>query len=367
MSNNSIALTKIQQPYKVLIVDDDANHLAMERDVLRGKQYYVTEASSAEQALELLCKGEFDVVLADKRMPGMDGDELCRCIREDLGLNLLPVIMVTASCSRDDLLRSLNAGANDFIHKPYNTAELVARTDNYAAYKRLTDQMEDTESLLFALARMVEARDENTGNHCSRLAHSSVVIGKVLGLASDELIALNRGGVLHDIGKLGIPDSILLKNGPLNDEEWRIMRQHTVIGAELLSNLKNMKLTLPIVRSHHEAWDGSGYPDGLRGEEIPLLARVFQFADIYDALAFDRPYKSAFSLQKIITVFEEETAKGLRDPALSEVFLDILHRSPEDLELPKKNNQETENNMHGDEIFQRIMPLPAKYVTGVNE
>lgn len=344
---------------KVLIVDDEETHRALEKEVLSGPQYAVSEACSAQQALAMLREQEFDVVLTDKRMPGMDGDELCRQIRQQLGLELLPVIMVTGSNDRAELLKSLQAGASDFIHKPYNPMELIARTDSLAAHKRLTDQLENAETLLFALARMVEARDEHTGEHCSRLAHISVVLGKAMGVSEDELTALRRGGVLHDIGKLGIPDSILLKNGPLSDEEWVVMRQHTIIGDELLRGLKSMELTRPIVRSHHERWDGGGYPDGFKGEEIPFLARIFQLADIYDALANARPYKPAFSVEKITSIIVEETDRGWRDPEITAVFLDILHNRPEEFLL-----DDSKQGDMGTEVFENIRRTGALTWTG---
>jgi putative two-component system response regulator len=276
-------------------------------------------------------ENDFDVVLLDKYMPGMDGDEVCYRIRNDLNLPLLPIIMITGSADQNDLVKSMRVGATDFMHKPYSPLELVARVSAAASHKRLLDQLDSAESLLFALAR------------------GSVVFGTALGLNEEQLLALRRGGVLHDIGKLGIPDSILLKNGPLTDEEWVLMRQHTVIGARLCSGLNSMKLTVPIIRHHHERWDGSGYPDGLKGEEIPYLARIFQIVDVYDALASVRPYKPAWPHEKIIAAMEEETRKGWRDPELMAVFLDILHKRPEDLLLP-------ENSVDlGAQIFEDIM------------
>lgn len=342
-------------PYRILVVDDEAAHRALEKEVLDAPHYRISEAGNGEEALEQLRRQEFDVVLLDKRMPGMDGDELCRRIRTELGLTLLPVIMVTGNSGREELLKSLHAGANDFVRKPYSPLELVARTESFAAHKRLTDQLDSAESLLFALARMVEARDENTGDHCARVAHCATVLGIAVGVGAEELTALRRGGVLHDIGKLGIPDSILLKKSALSKAEWSLMRQHTVIGAELLSGLRSMRLTAPFVRHHHERWDGTGYPDGLRGEAIPLLARIFQLADIFDALAFCRPYKPAFDLERIITIFEEEIANGWRDPNLTRVFLDILRHRPNDLLSIPENTL----NDHGARIFQRIRETGA--------
>jgi putative two-component system response regulator len=318
-------------PYRVLIVDDEPTQRMLEREILEAPKYQVAEAASGAAALAILCEQEFDAVLLDVRMPGMDGNEVCRRIRMELGLAMLPVIMVTGFGGHDDLAVSLRNGANDFIRKPYHPMELMARVDSAVHHKRMTDQLDSAEAVLYALARMVEAKDEYTGDHCTRLAHNAVVFGEALGLRKDELTALRRAGVLHDIGKLGIPESILMKRGPLDAAEWDIMRQHTTIGAVLCEPLKSMRLTAPIVRHHHERWDGSGYPHGLAGEAIPLLARVFQIVDIFDALCFARPYKPALPLERAVAILEEETARGWRDPQLMRVFLDLLARQPDSL------------------------------------
>lgn len=321
--------------YRILLVDDEDAHRRLERDILSGVQYELTDAHCGEVALQLLREQPFDVVLLDSNMPGMNGDEVCRRIRNELGLDLLPVIMVTGNTSRDDFLKSMQAGANDFIRKPYNPVELTARTDNFAHQKELMDKLESAETLVFTLARMVEARDGDTGDHCSRLSHMGMVFGKLLGLNRREIEALRLGGVLHDLGKLGIPDSILLKPEKLTDDEWTVMRQHTVIGDQLISSLKSLQDVRPIVRHHHERWDGSGYPDGLVGDEIPLVARVFQLIDIYDALAYSRPYKEAFPIEKIIRIIKEETLRGWRDPELSAAFIELIEGDRTQLEMPK--------------------------------
>lgn len=349
IENNELQAMIKGYPYRVLIVDDDPVHRELEREILQPPKYAVTEASSGAEALQLLSTDSFDAVLLDKRMPGMDGDEVCRRIRSELELELLPIIIVTGNSGSEDLSRSLRARASDFIGKPYLPEELLARLDSAVNRKRLTDQLDSAESMLFALARMVEAKDENTGNHCSRLSHISVVLGLALDLGPEYLIALRRGGVMHDIGKLGIPDSILLKPGKLTEEEWLIMRQHPEIGARLVKNLKSMQLTLPIIRHHHERWDGGGYPDGLAGKNVPLLARVFQIADIYDALTHERPYKPAMSREQVISILEEEAAKGWRDPELSAVFIEILRQRPQDLELPPNMDDDL-----GSELFADI-------------
>lgn len=338
IGSNELQTTATSYPYRILIVDDDSVHRALEQEILQPPKYAVTEAASGAEALQLLGAQSFDAVLLDKRMPGMDGNEVCNRIRSELKLELLPVIMVTGTGGCDELACSLNARASDFIGKPYSPKELIARLDCAINRKRLTDQLDSAESMLFSLARMVEAKDQNTGDHCSRLAHISVVLGQALGLEAEYLTALRRGGILHDIGKLGIPDSILLKPGKLTEEEWLVMRRHTEIGARMVEDLKSMRLTVPIIRHHHERWDGTGYPDGLAGKNIPLLARIFQIADIYDALINERPYKPALSREQVILILEEEAAKGWRDPELTAVFVDILRRRPQDLELRSDAN-----------------------------
>jgi len=309
---------------RVLVVDDMTTNRLLVRAQLQPAGYSITEATNGEEALKFIAGQDFDVVLLDIMMSGMSGVEVCRRIRLSFDRTQLPIIMLTSLKDSGDLVSAMEAGANDYITKPFNEAELFARVKSAAENKRLTDRLDDTESVLFALARMVEAKDETTGDHCDRLAHMARMFGEVLGLHHDELEALRRGGVLHDIGKLGIPDVILLKPGPLDDEEWVIMRQHTTIGERLCGSLRTMRRTTEIIRHHHEKWNGSGYPDGLKGEEVPLLARVFQVVDVYDALSTKRPYKQAFPRAKVVSIMEEETAKGLWDPGLMAEFLNIV-------------------------------------------
>ncbi|VAX09262.1 HD-hydrolase domain [hydrothermal vent metagenome] len=325
------------QPYRVLIVDDDPVHRIMEREILSTSDYMLQEAANSEEALEILKREDFDVVLLDKCMPDMDGDQLCREIRGQLQLSLLPIIMVTGYNQCEEMMISMLAGANDFINKPYNPSELIMRVNAAAHKKRLTDQLDNTEALLFTIARMVEAKDSNTGDHCSRLAHSAVIFGKKLGLSNEDLINLRRGAVLHDIGKMGVPDSILLKKSALTKDEWHIMHQHTLIGEYMCKELKTLQKTIPIIRSHHERWNGTGYPDGVEGEGIPFLARVFQIVDIHDALAHNRPYKKALAVKDIIQIFEQEMEYGWRDPVLIPVFLDILYNDADSLVLPREH------------------------------
>lgn len=183
--------------------------------------------------------------------------------------------------------------------------------------------IDETEGILFALALAVEQRDRHTGGHCERLAFLAVAMGIAMGLARPRLVALYRGGYLHDVGKVGIPDSILFKPGPLTADEWVTMRSHTTRGEEICRHMKSLAPVLPIIRHHHERWDGSGYPDGLRGKQIPLLARIVQIVDIYDALANPRPYKPAYTPDRALAVIQEETARGWRDPQIVKEFLKL--------------------------------------------
>jgi len=320
--------------YTVLIVDDDPSQRNLEKEILNSHSHIVIEAVNANDALGILTTQNIDVVLLDKRMPGMDGDTLCHKIRNELNLRLLPIIMVTGSNERNEMVKSLNAGANDFINKPYHPAELIARVNAAAKLKRLTDQLDDMESMLFSLAKMIEAKDEHTGNHCERLSSICELFGKTLALNESQLRALKKGGVLHDIGKLGIPDAVLMKPGRLNEEELRIMEQHPVIGYKMCGGLNSMKTTAPIILHHHERWDGSGYPDGLKGDEIPYLAQIFQLVDIFDALTYERPYKPALSTKKALEIIEEEAQKGWRNPELAKKFINFV-RNEKSLQYPK--------------------------------
>ncbi|EGV52297.1 EAL domain-containing protein [Candidatus Endoriftia persephone] len=321
-------------PYRVLLVDDESGQRFLQREILSSPDFEVREATDGRSALKAIREHPFDVVLLDKRMPGMTGDEVCRRIREEMDDRLLPVIMVTGMGSSDELARSLNIGATDFIRKPYTPTELIARVEAAASHKRLLDQLEHVESIYFVVARMVEARDWHTGRHCVRLAHNGALFGRYLGLDDRSIELLEHLGTLHDIGKLAIPDHILLKQEQLNAQEERVMRLHPVVGARLCSGIKALEPLVPLIRHHHEHWDGSGYPDGLRGEEVPYLARVFQLLDIYDALAAERPYKGVLPHGEIIRYLERERDLGRLDPELAGRFLDFLQESLGQMQLP---------------------------------
>jgi len=330
---------------RVLVVDDMRTNRELVKLALQKLAVEVVEAGNGTEALEKIDEQEFDLILLDVVMPGMDGFEVCRRIRENRKHSLLSIVMLTTEDGVDAIVKGMEVGATEYLRKPFHPEELKAHVRSAIRNKRITDNLDEAETVLFALARMVEAKDKCTGSHCDRLMHMGVVFGEHLGLDFLDIDALRRGGVLHDIGKLGIPDSILLKPGKLDEQEWALMKQHTNIGAELCGSLKSMRRTQCIIRYHHEKYNGSGYPDGLGGNEIPLLARIFQIIDVYDALTSKRPYKPALPLKEVVAIMEKETALGYWDPVYMDAFLGIVHDSPRVLSLPKNNRADKSANI----------------------
>jgi putative two-component system response regulator len=313
----------------VLAVDDDPGALSALTDALGTLGFQVVQAANGAAALELARERQPDVVLLDVQMPGMDGFEVCRQLKADPALMLVPVVFLTGHGSRRARLEGLEAGATDFLNKPCDLVELEVRVRNLVNFRRLTTELDSAEQMVFSIARVVEARDQDTGDHCERLARLSVALGERLGLDDEQVTALRRGGYLHDLGKIGIPDEVLLKPGRLTDDEWTVMKRHVEIGVEICSPLRSLQPVLPLIRHHHERFDGSGYPDGLSGEEIPLLARVFQVVDIYDALTVDRCYRPAMSVEQAVAVVRDETESGFWDPGIVGEFLAMLEEEGE--------------------------------------
>ena len=304
----------------VLIVDDQPQSLEAMRDALLPLGFEVWQALEGVSGLLLARERQPDVILLDVMMPGIDGFEVCRRLKADEETRLLPVVFLTGLDSRDARLRGLEAGATDFLTKPFDLVELEVRVRNLVSFRRLTQDLDDAEKMLFAVARAVEARDEGTGEHCDRLSQLGARLGQHLGLDPEAIKTLRRAGYLHDIGKIGIPDAVLLKPGKLDEAEWLIMRSHVEIGVQICAPLRTLRPVLPIIRHHHEHRNGSGYPDGLSGDDIPLLARVFQVVDVFDALTNDRPYRKALSAEDALTVQREETARGWWDREVLESF-----------------------------------------------
>lgn len=309
---------------KILVVDDHPSSRTTAVALLSVEGYEVLEAENGQAALNCLAGANPDLILLDVMMPGMDGYEVCRQLKQDEHTRLTPVIFLTALNDRRARLRGIEAGGDDFLSKPFDQLELSARVKSLIHQKRLNEDLDHAGKVLFSIARTIESRDPNTGDHCERLVQQGKAFGEFLRLPRNEVRDLSWGAYLHDIGKVGIPDAVLLKAGKLSDAEWEIMRQHVLIGEQICQPLQTMRGVTPIIRHHHERWDGSGYPDRLKGDEIPFLAQVFQLIDIYDALTHERPYKPAFSPQESLEIMMKETSKGWRNPDLMKRFADFV-------------------------------------------
>ncbi|BAY90489.1 two-component system response regulator [Tolypothrix sp. LEGE 11397] len=309
---------------KILVVDDHAASRMTAVALLAMEGYEVIEADSGAMAVDIVKEKQPDLILLDVMMPGMDGFEVCQILKQNEHTRLIPVIFITALNDRRSRIRGIEVGADDFLTKPFDRLELIARVKSLVRQKHLNEDLDHAEQVLFSVAMAIESRDPNTGDHCERLQKLGQAFGEYLNLTRNQIKDLMWGGYLHDIGKVGIPDAVLLKKGKLTAEEWEIMRQHVVIGEKICQPLRSMRGVIPIIRHHHERWDGSGYPDGLKGEEIPYLAQVFQIIDIYDALTSERPYKRSFTSEEALTVMLEETDLGWRNPHLMQQFAEFI-------------------------------------------
>jgi len=322
-STASLIASLYSQPPHILVVDDLPNNRKLAAEVLSRQGYRVTLAADGLEALERVASDKPDLVLLDIAMPRMDGLTALRRLRAERETELLPVILVTAQSETEDKVRGLDSGASDFLPKPWETNELLARVRAQLRVRALTSELERAEGVLFILARVVEARDTYTMEHTNRVSGHANAIGVALGLGPADIKALHKGAMLHDIGKIGIPDSILRKPGPLDDDEWRQMRQHPVMGVELVSTLKSLGDAIKIIRSHHERWDGKGYPDGLKEEAVPHLARIVAIADAFDAMTTDRPYRKGMTYDAARRILAEGRWTAW-DPHLVDVALEAL-------------------------------------------
>jgi putative two-component system response regulator len=313
-----------QRP-RVLVVDDNRDNLSTMREMLQSRGYLASTVASAEEAERQIQRHPPDVILLDVMLPGKSGYQLCQELKSNPATRLIPVIMITGLTDRESRLRGINAGADDFLNKPTYPEELFARVHSLVRLKQFTDELDHAGAVLCSLGLSVESRDPYTEGHCERLSRYASDLGRSLGLEEESILALNRGGFLHDLGKVAIPDEILKKGSDLTPAERKIMQQHPVTGERICKPLKSLRKVLPIIRHHHEHWNGSGYPDCLAGEDIPLLARVLQVVDVYDALRTARPYKAALSHEAAIEVMQDEADHGLWDPAIVRAFIDMVN------------------------------------------
>jgi cyclic di-GMP phosphodiesterase len=309
----------------ILVADDNEANRELVSALLTAEGYQVVYAADGQEAQQHVDSGSIDLALLDVVMPHPSGFALCQAMKSKPETRLIPIILLTSLNSDADRVHGIMCGADDFLNKPVNKQELLARVHSLLRLKQFTDELDNAETVLFSLALSIEAKDPYTEGHCDRLSKYSVALGEKLGLPQDLRVALRRGGLVHDIGKLSVPEHILLKPGPLTPEERKIMEQHTVIGERICAPLRSFRHVLPIIRHHHEKQDGSGYPDGLKGGQVPLTARILQITDIYDALTTDRPYRKALPFEKAIAIMREEVKRGWWDGSILNEFEAVVH------------------------------------------
>jgi len=308
----------------VLVVDDDKNIAALLGRLMRTEGHEVLTVNDGAAALEAVSEHRPDLVLLDLVLPGVHGLEVCRRLRQDPATRLTPVILITGVGDVEAKIQGLDAGADDFLGKPVDIRELVARSRALIRLKRYTDDLDSAASIVTTLAVMIEARDGFSEGHCHRMANYAAALGRSLELAEEDMQALHRGGFLHDIGMLAIPDEVLRKPGALQPEEFELVKSHTIVGDSLCANLRSLQSVRPIVRHHHERLDGSGYPDHLQGDSVPLLAQILGIVDVYDAVTTQRPYQRAHSVEQAINVLDQHVNKGWRRRDLVETFTGLV-------------------------------------------
>jgi len=303
----------------ILVADDDTSSARFLEQLLTHEGHRVQLVDTAEAVLSSCEADPPDLVLIDLVARG-HAFHVCRQLKENPSTRFIPVIIVTGQADSGERLKGIEAGADDFVLKPFDVGELRARVRSLIRLKLYTDELESVESLILGLGATIEARDPTTRGHCQRLAAYSITLGRSLGLGDRDLSALERGGFLHDIGKIAVPDRVLLKSGALNAKESRVMREHPIVGDALCAGLRSLRAVRPIVRHHHERLDGTGYPDGLRYSQVPLLAQIVGIVDVFDALTTERPYRKPLDREAAFQVLLDEAAKGWRDLALVDAF-----------------------------------------------
>jgi putative two-component system response regulator len=308
----------------VMVIDDSEEQVRFLRRVLAEEGYQSIPVSTGRDAFDMCVAFTPAVILLDIQLPGIDGLTICRSLKAAPETRLTPVLIMTGSASRDRRLAALDAGADDFLTKPLDLAELRARIRSAVKMKQYVDELDDAAASLLMLGATIEARDWATGGHCQRLGKYASRLGRRIGLDDDDVRALERGGWLHDLGKIAIPDAVLLKPGPLSPSEFELVKTHPVVGDRICSPLCSLERVRPIVRAHHETLDGRGYPDGLRGTAVPLLAQITAIADVYDALTTDRPYRQARPAAEAYDILRAECSMGKRDIQLVNEFVSSM-------------------------------------------
>lgn len=311
-------------PSRVLIVDDNRQNVELLRTYISAEGHEVDEAFDGEEALEKVAQNPPDLILLDIMMPKLNGYDVCSRLKSDDKTRFIPIIMVTALSDLEDKIKGLDAGTDDFISKPFNRYELLARVRSLLRIRHYYADLDHSQDIIITLALAVEAKDPYTRGHSERVADFAQKFARILGLSPKDQDLVHRAGLLHDIGKIGVSESYLHKPGPLSSEEREIIRDHPVRGEAICRPLKSLKHLLPAIRHHHERYNGTGYPDGLKGEEIPLMARILAIADIYDALTSDRPYRVGLPNERALDILKSEADQNYWDPRLVEVLVDSM-------------------------------------------
>jgi putative two-component system response regulator len=310
----------------ILVVDDDPAERSLLRRALELDGHRVLEAADGQEALDAAACRRPDLVLLDLEMPRLDGYAVCRRLRDDPETRLLPILVVTALGNLPEKLRALRCGVNEVIQKPVRVAELRVRVAGLLEHRRHVLELERASLVVEAIARAVERRDAYTAAHSGRVGAYALRLGRAFGMSEEDLDTLRLGASLHDVGKIGVPDAVLLKPGRLTEEEFRVIRAHPLIGAELCAPMRSLARAIPLVRHHHERLDGSGYPDGLRGEQIPLLVRVLSVADVFDALTSARRYRPEMPPEKALAILDEEARRGWWDSEVVAAWKGLIRR-----------------------------------------
>jgi putative two-component system response regulator len=305
---------------RILVVDDNRTNAVLLERVLLREGHQVDIAGDGQEALERIRQHCPDLILLDLDMPRVDGYEVCRRVKNDPATRLIPIVIVTAQSAFDAKLRAWDLGADDFITKPFQSLEVVARCRSLLRIKRLVEERDSAEAVVFAFARVVEAKSPYTHGHSERVATYALMLAGPAGLPEDQWETLRKGALLHDIGKISVPDAILDKPDTLTKAEFEIMKQHTVQGARIVEPLRSVRDAVPMIRWHHERLDGHGYPDGMLGGSIPLSVRILSVADVYDSLASVRPYRGAIPPGQCLEILHRDAAGGGLDPELVEAF-----------------------------------------------
>jgi putative two-component system response regulator len=308
---------------RILVVEDDMAIRTLLLSLLERNGYQVVLAADGDAGLRAVAEHEPDVLLLDVGLPTIDGFEVTRRLRRNPRTRTLPIIMLTARASLDDTVEGLDAGADDFVTKPFQATELLARIRSGVRMRKAVLGMESAHAVVAALANAVEAKDAQTEQHCQRLATMSGMLARAADVNLDDQEAIVYGALLHDIGKIGIPEAILQKPGPLSAEEWEVIRRHPEIGEVICRPLSFSERYTPIIRHHHERWDGAGYPGGLMGVAIPLGSRIVALADAFDAMTQDRPYRAAMPIEAAIDELRAGAGRQF-DPELAVMFVAIV-------------------------------------------